>query len=85
MVADWRNARIHPAQIRIVEDRRTFVLCDETGVPLLMDYSECKKTLRQAMLANNEMLVNVERLVRTREWWNRNFADISPDVPDEGT
>jgi hypothetical protein len=41
-VANWRNARIHSAQIRIVEDQNIFVLCDESGAPLLMDYSECE-------------------------------------------
>jgi hypothetical protein len=82
-VADWRNARIHPAQIRIVEDQHIFVLCDQRGGALLMDYSECEAKIRQAVHANTEMRVNVERLVRNREWWNENFTDIFPDVQDD--
>lgn len=81
--ANWRNARIHPAQIRIVEDQNIFVLCDESGAPLLMDYSECETKIRQAVHANTEMQASVERLVRNREWWDTNFADIFPDLPDD--
>jgi hypothetical protein len=82
-VANWRNARIHPAQIRIVEDQHIFVLCDGSGAPLLMDYSECEAKIRQAVHANIEMQANIERLVRNREWWNTNFADIFPDPQDD--
>ena len=82
-VANWRNARIHPAQIRIVEDQHIFVLCDGSGAPLVMDYPECEAKIRQAVHANTEMQANVERLVRNREWWNTNFADIFPDLPDD--
>jgi hypothetical protein len=82
-VANWRNARIHPAQIRSVEDQHVFVLCDGSGAPLLMDYSECEAKIRQAVHANIEMQANTERLVRNREWWNTNFADIFPDLPDD--
>jgi len=82
-VAAWRNDRIHPPQIRIVEDQHVFVLCNEKGGPLPMDYSECEAKIRQAVHANTEMQVNVERLMRNQDWWDRNFADIFPDVQDE--
>jgi len=48
-----------------------------------MDYSECEAKIRQAVHANTEMQANIERLVRNREWWDTNFADIFPDLPDD--
>ena len=48
-----------------------------------MDYSEYEAKIRQAVHANIEMQANTERLVRNREWWNTNFADIFPDLPDD--
>jgi hypothetical protein len=73
-VANWRNARIHPAQIQIVEDQHVFVPCDERGGPLLMDSSECGAQIRRAVHANTEMQVNVERLVVV----DKRFDPFSP-------
>jgi hypothetical protein len=82
-VAQWRNDRIHPAQIRIMETQHVFVLCDKNGSPMPIDYDECETKIREAIHANVELEANVNLIVRKRDWSDRNYAEIFPSEPDD--